>query len=100
MISSSDPSVRVLAPDHILVQEIEGQAALLNTKSERYFGIDDVGTRMWNILTTSESVEEAYDKLEAEYDVDPTQLRQDVTKFIALLVEHDLVHLENPVESS
>jgi hypothetical protein len=42
---------------------------LLNLKSENYFGRDPVGTRMWTLLATSDSIQSAYEALLDEYDV-------------------------------
>lgn len=33
-----------------LINHIEGESVLLNLKSENYFGLDSVGTRMWTLL--------------------------------------------------
>ena len=53
----------VRAPGHVLVRELEGESVLLNLDSEAYFGLDEVGTRMWAVLTTSPTIQAAYDEL-------------------------------------
>jgi hypothetical protein len=88
-------TMRVCVPEHTLVQEIEGEAALLNLDSERYFGLDDVGTRMWMALKSSESIQQAHELLLTEYDVEPEQLQQDLFDLIQKLIEHDLVRLSD-----
>ena len=87
------PDQRVHVLDHVLMQEIAGQSALLNLKSERYFGLDDVGTQMWTTLTASQSIEQACQTLLDEYEVEPEKLWEDVTNLIRRLVENDLVRL-------
>jgi hypothetical protein len=79
-----------VAPD-VLVQELDGESVLLNLQSGRYFGLDQVGNRMWQVLTTAPSVETAYEVLLAEYDVDGDQLRRDLLELADKLVEHGLV---------
>ena len=86
-----DMKSRVLPPAGVLVRELEGEAVLLNLGSESYFGLDLVGTRMWVVLTTSESVQTAYDRLLGEYEVEPEQLRSDLELFIGKLVEQGLL---------
>jgi hypothetical protein len=66
---------------------------LLNLKSESYFGLDQVGTRMWALLTTSDSVQAAYEKLLDEYDVSADELRQDMRDLIEKLIAHGLVEV-------
>jgi len=55
-------SVRI--PAHVLVRQLAGESVLLNLQTERYFGLDEVGTRMWTHLTSSVSIEAAYQNLD------------------------------------
>ena len=86
-------TMRFTVPDTVLVQELEGECILLNLQNERYYGLDDVGTRMWTALTTFGSIQEAYDALFAEYNVTPEQLRQDLTRMVEQLMDNGLVCL-------
>jgi hypothetical protein len=42
---------RVNMPSDVLVSEQDSESVLLNLKTETYFGLDEVGTRMWGALT-------------------------------------------------
>lgn len=84
---------RVLAPDAVLVRELDGESVLLHLDRESYFGLDDVGTRMWQVLTTAASVEAAYQALLAEYNVDPDLLRRDLADLVQQLVEQGLLEV-------
>jgi hypothetical protein len=81
-----------IAPD-VLVSEVGDESVLLNLKSESYFGLDEMGTRMYKALTGSESVQAAYDSLLAEYEVEPEVLRRDLSGLIQKLLEHGLVEV-------
>jgi hypothetical protein len=83
------------APDDVLIRVLDGESVILNLESEAYFGLDEVGTRMWTLLTESTSIQEAYDQLLAEYDVDPNQLRQDLSELLGSLVDNDLMNLHD-----
>jgi hypothetical protein len=61
----------------------------------RYFGLDEVGTRMWAVLTTSVSLQAAFDTLLAEYDIDEQQLQRDLRTLVEKLVEHGLVEIRD-----
>jgi hypothetical protein len=87
---------RITKPDHVLVQEIGDEVALLNVKNETYFALDDVGTRMWTHLTSGATVQEAHELLLAEYDVDPDRLHDDLQALIRELVSNDLACLLAP----
>lgn len=78
-------------PDHVLVQEIDGQAALLHLHDEVYFSLDATGTRMWTALREEGGIAAAVDRLLAIYYVDAGRLRADVEALVARLAEHGLI---------
>ena len=82
---------RVAVPDGVLISRLQEEAVILNLESERYFGLDDVGTRFLTVLTTSESIDSALQQLGAEYDVDPQVLRQDLLALVENLVDQGLL---------
>ena len=90
IISFSD---RVKVPDEVLISNLQDESVLLNLESERYFGLDPVGTRILSVLTTSDSIEAAYNTLVQEYDVDGQVLRQDLLALVENLVEQGLVQV-------
>jgi hypothetical protein len=90
-----DFSLRVSIPDTVLFRELEGEAVLLNLKTESYLGLDAVGTRMWAVFTSQPSIQAAYDLLLAEYDVAPDVLRRDVENLLGQMLEHGLIELKD-----
>lgn len=89
-ISFSD---RVRVPDGVLISQLQEESVILNLDSERYFGLDDVGTRMLSVLSTSDSIEAAFESLNAEYDVDGQVLRQDLLALVESLVQQGIVEV-------
>ncbi len=85
----------MLVPAHVLIRQVDTESVLLNLQNQRYFGLDEIGTRMWITLTTAESIQAAYDVLVNEYEVDAEQLRQNLKDLIAKLVEHGLIEIAN-----
>jgi len=86
---------KVLVPGHVLIRQVDTESVLLNLENQRYFGLDEIGTRMWMMLTTADSIQAAYDVLIKEYEVDAEQLRQNLQDLIAKLVEHGLIEIGN-----
>lgn len=84
---------RVILPADVLISNVSGESVLLNLKSERYFGLDEVGTRMLSVLTTSNSIQTAYEALLEEYDVENEALRRDLADLIDRLVEQGLLEI-------
>ncbi len=84
---------RLKVPDDVLISGLQSESVILNLDSERYFGLDEVGTRMMSVLTTADSIQAAYETLLEEYDVEGEVLRQDLTSIIEQLVEQGLVEI-------
>ena len=89
-ISFSD---RVKIPDDVLISKLQEESVILNLDSERYFGLDDVGTRILSVLTTSDSIEAAYQRLVEEYDVDGQALRLDLAELVENLLTHGILQI-------
>lgn len=89
-ISFSD---RVKIPDDVLISHLQEESVILNLDSERYYGLDGVGTRILSVLTTSDSIEAAYERLINEYAVDGPVLRQDLLELVESLVQQGIVEV-------
>ena len=92
-ISFSD---RVRVAEDVLISKLQEESVILNIVNERYYGLDDVGTRFISVLNTSESIEAAYEVLRDEYDVDPQHLRQDLIELAEDLVKQGILIRANP----
>ena len=86
---------RVSVPSDTLINVLGSESVILSLKSERYFGLDEMGTRMWSVLTTAPSLQEAYDTLLSEYEVEPEILRKDLEELLQKLVEQELVVIKD-----
>jgi len=53
MVSLAD---RAVIPQHVLVRFLDRESVLLNLETERYFGLDETGTRMWQVLTSARAL--------------------------------------------
>jgi hypothetical protein len=84
---------RAAAPAHVLVRFLEQESVLLNLETERYFGLDETGTRMWQVVTTSPSIDAAYQELLAEFDVEPELLRTNFVELLSRLVDNGLLEV-------
>lgn len=64
---------------------------ILNLSTGTYFGLDDVGTRMWTLLVKLGSPDEVIQAMLDEYDVEEEALRADLQSLIRQLAEKGLV---------
>jgi hypothetical protein len=82
---------RLAIPETVLFRDLEGEAVLLATESGRYFGLNEVGTRMWSLLQLHGEAEAVCRALLAEYDVPEERLREDLAVFVDTLVIRGLI---------
>jgi hypothetical protein len=90
MVSLTD---RVTVPSHVLIRFLDNESVLLNIETERYFGLDETGTRMWQLVTAAPKIEVAYQQLLDEYDVEAGLLRSNLTELLERLVENGLLEI-------
>ena len=85
---------KVALCDNVLIEELGDESVLLNLDSMDYISQDDVGTRMLKLLTESDSIEDAYNILLGEYEVEPDRLKQDLMSYVEQLLEQELVEVK------
>ncbi len=73
------------------MRELDGESVILNLASENYFGLDDIGTRMWQLLENLGSVQNSFDSLLLEYDAEPEQLALDLQALVSELIKLGLL---------
>jgi hypothetical protein len=88
-------SIISISPD-VMVRKVGEESVLLDLKTERYLGLDDVSARFWDLLTSGGSIQSAYETLLAEFEVDPERLRNDLDDFVQELVQSGLVQQSQP----
>ena len=78
----------------VLFQEVNGETVLLDLVSENYFGLDEIGTRIWGLLKSGSSIGETMDTLMDEYEVEREAMENDVGVLLEKLVEAGLIELK------
>ena len=80
----------------VVFQEVHGEIVLLDLSSENYFGLDEVGARVWQLLQEENTLQGVFDKMLAEYDVDAGTLAADFSSLFTNLLDAKLVELGKP----
>ena len=86
-----------LSPD-VLSQEVHGETVLLDLAGETYFGLNEVGTRIWQLLKQDHGFEDMLEVLEQEFDVSRERLQADVSQLMEDLIAAGVVkpHVPDP----
>jgi hypothetical protein len=75
-------AVRVRVAKDVVFRDVSGEAVLLNLATGTYFGLNEVGTRIWNLLLEHESVDDVVSRLLTEFDVKEEVVRSDLETLI------------------
>lgn len=78
----------------VRLQQTGDESVLLDLASEQYFGLDAVGTRVWQLLEGDPDVQAAHAALAGEYDVDAAQLEADLLALLGQLADAGLIDIE------
>jgi hypothetical protein len=84
---------RISISKDVMFQELAGETVLLDLASESYFGLNEVGTRIWQLLNEGADEATVVDTLLEEYDVQREELEQDVADLLARLGEAGLIDI-------
>ena len=76
---------------HVTSTREGGRTVLLDHGGGAYFGLDEVGTRVWNLLGGGAPLGSAVDVLAEEYDAPRDVLARDVAEIVSRLVENNLL---------
>lgn len=89
---SLDSCLRI--PAHVVSSKAAGASVLLNTKTKKYFSLDEVGARFWEELKGGTGFRQTYETLLGEYNVSASQLESDLLELVQHLMDAGLVELD------
>ena len=80
----------VAPSDDVVFRELDGEAVLLNLETGIYFGLDAVGTRVWQLAVEHGSLRAVKDGLLREFDADDPVVEQDLLRIGEALIDKGL----------
>ena len=86
--------LKVTLPEQVLFQQVDDGFVLLNVANGEYYGLNELGSRIWELLQGGQSAVELMATLRQEYDVSEQQLSQDVGQFLEILQAKGLVEVQ------
>jgi hypothetical protein len=89
----SSDSVVAATPRHVSADMGE-EIILLHLENGLYFGLGNVGTRIWQLLEKPVTVREIERVLLEEYDVEPERCHAEVLRLVSDLVDQQLVEVQ------
>ena len=80
-------------PSDVLFEQVKSETVLLQFSSGDYYGLNAVGSRIWELVADGVSVRQVLKSLVAEFEVGEERLRQDLTEFLRDLVGRGLIQV-------
>jgi hypothetical protein len=84
---------KIVLSDDVISHEVSGETVLLDLASENYFGLDEVGTRIWQLIQENGDLELIVKTLLDEYDVAEDTLKADVEKLLTEISDLGLIKI-------
>ena len=82
---------RITALPDVLSRTLDGEAVLLDLKSGTYFGLNDVGTKIWEIIAQGATIAEIRTLVLATFEVDEPTASRDLEDLLAELDKRSLI---------
>ena len=84
---------RIRAPGEVMSTQLDGEMVLMHVSKGEYFGLDEVGTFVWELLSQPVSIGQLCSAVEEEFDVAPDLCESDILSLIERLEDEDLVEI-------
>ncbi len=85
-----DMDKKIAFAETIFAQEVDGEMVLLDMGTENYFGLNGVGTDIWELLQTGKTLQETEDAMLEMYDVEAEVLHKELLALVQSLLDNDL----------
>jgi hypothetical protein len=73
--------------------KVDDEVVMMSMQQGEYYGLDSIGSRIWELFAKPNSVENIIGTLMQEYDVDRKTCEKDVQEFIQKLVDKGLLKI-------
>ena len=84
---------KLIIPGQVVFSVVGRDAFILNTRTNDYFSLEEVGTRLWELLKDGKSLREGFNLLLKEYDVEQGELERDMLELVGQFIEKGLVEV-------
>ena len=74
-----------------VANQVGDETVILHLGNGTYFGLDTIGTSLWDGLKSGKTPSEICEQITEEYDVDRATVEADMREFLGELAKNDLV---------
>jgi len=75
----------------VVAAEMDGEIVMISIENGKYYGMDAIGSRIWELIEAPQSVAEVVRILGEEYEVEQQQCQADILGFLDCLHKEGLI---------
>lgn len=76
--------------------QVDGEIVMMSVANEQYYGLDTVGSRIWELIAQPRSAFEVCEILLSEFQVDRDTCQRDVLNFMERLYAEKIIRIVTP----
>jgi hypothetical protein len=85
----------VIAIKEQVSSDLGGEVAILDLNAGMYYGLDEVGARVWELVQEPRAVSELQTSIVEEYEVEPVRAKRDVLSLLQQMADQGLVEVKD-----
>lgn len=93
--STITPDTLIRRSESILSSELENEIVMMDIQEGNYYGLEEPGTRIWELAENPVTVRDVCNSLQQEYEIEAEQCQREVIAFVEELQSRKVVELVN-----
>jgi|GEM_PF-178386 hypothetical protein len=77
----------------LVSSRIDGDTVMMSIDNGEYYGLNPIGTKIWEIIETPVAVSQLISRLLGEFDVSPEECQADTMEFLNQLYAKNLLYI-------
>jgi hypothetical protein len=90
-VSDLSMATRLARNPELLSTDMDGETVMMSIEQGAYYGINSIGSRVWELLQEPLTLEAICEVIINEYEVEPAQCREDMLEFVGEMLVNNLV---------
>ncbi|WP_420644421.1 lasso peptide biosynthesis PqqD family chaperone [Candidatus Leptofilum sp.] len=84
---------KIIRSDEFITSTVENEVVMMSLEKGNYYGLDSIGSFIWENISEPTNVETLCQKLAEAFDVGLAQCQTDVLAFLTELLQEDMIRI-------
>ena len=85
---------KITLSKNVFAQEIDEETIILDSETQEYFSINEIGKVIWSLIEEKKNLEEIKAEMLDMYEVPEEQIEKDLLNFIQALEQQGLIKID------